>query len=93
MNFSTISVLLFLIYVIIRHDNLSNYISDLRTKYNVSTWHSGFFADAKLRRILEPEDFLELKKRSKKVNLLFLYFIIYTLLIFSISGLLFKSKL
>lgn len=68
-------------------------MAGLRYKYNAETWHSGFFADRKLIRILNPEDKLEFKAKAKKLDRIFLYFLLYTIFIFMLSGIVFNGKL
>ena len=93
MNFSTITVLIFFFYYIRQQAIFGNYQARLRYKYKAQTWHTGFFADLKLKRMLDAEDKVEYKLKSKKLSKLLLYFLLYTILIFMISGLLFNGKL
>lgn len=68
-------------------------MAGLRYKYKAETWHSGFFADRKLIRVLNPEDKVVFKEKAKKLDRLFLYFLLYTIFIFMLSGIIFKGKL
>jgi len=93
MNFSTITVLLFLLFYYRKQVIFSRYVAGLRYKYKAGTWHSGFFADRKLIRILNPEDKEEFKAKAKKLDRIFLYFLLYTIFIFMLSGMVFNGKL
>ena len=93
MNFSTITVLIFLVYYLWRISIFSGYKEELRYKYKAHTWHHGFFADLKLKKMLNEEDKKEFKAKARKLDKLLMWFLIYTILIFAISGIFLNGKL
>lgn len=93
MIFSTVTVLLFFIFYLRKQAIFSQFMAGLRYKYKAQTWHSGFFADLKLIRMLNPEDKAIFKEKARKLNRILLFFILYTIFIYMLSGIFFKGKL
>jgi Ni,Fe-hydrogenase I cytochrome b subunit len=93
MKFAGITVIiLFLIYFFMSI-NLDRYRNELRKKYNARTWHYGYFADLKLYKLLNNDDKAIIDEKSKKLNRFLLFIILYTIFIFSLSGIILKAKL
>jgi len=93
MNFSAISVLILFAYYFYNNIKYQRYVNDLKIKYNFKTWHYGFFADRKLRKLLTEVDRNEYMFRAKRSDRFSLFFLLYSILIFMISGIFFNGKL
>jgi hypothetical protein len=93
MNFSAYSVLLFFAYYLYNNLKFQRYFNDLKIKYNFKTWHYGYFADRKLFKLLSDDDKNEFNLKAKKSDRVTLFFLLYSILIFVISGIFFNGKL
>jgi hypothetical protein len=93
MRFSSISVLIFMLYYTYNSLRFNGYVDALRYKYKAQTWHYGFFADRKLYKKLNEEDKREFKLKAKRNDRILLLFIVYTIFIFMLSGIFFNGKL
>ncbi len=93
MTFSSLTVLILFFTYVFRHIQFNGFQQELRQKYHAETWHYGYFADRKLYKMLEPQDKFEWDLRSKKLSRFTLFFLLYSVFIFMISGVFFNGKL
>ncbi len=82
LSFVSISiVLIFLIIFYKKQSDFSDFMGELRYKYKAETWHKGFFADRKLKKLLNEEDRFIFNQKAKKLDRFTLIFFLIVVLI------------
>ena len=93
MTYSIITVLLLFVITMILDITFRRYQKNIREKYSMNSWQFGYFVNRKVFQLLTAEDKLEWDAKLKKLNRFKLLFIIYTVSIFMLSGIVFNGKL
>ena len=93
MTYSTITVLLLFVIIWILDFKFRLYQKDIREKYNMNSLHHGYFVNRKVYKLLHAEDKLDWDVKLKKLNRFKLFFLLYAVFIFMLSGFVFNGKL